>query len=265
MNKGKDSLKWVLLDLIERCNNLRTFKQIHAQLLTSTLVANDLVVPKAANFFGKHVADIHYPCNFLKQFDWSLSSFPCNLIISGYGAGHLPWAAILIYRWVVSHGFVPDVYTVPAVLKSCAKFSGIAEVRQFHTLAVKTGLWCDIFVQNSLVHVYSICGDTVEAGKVFDVMLVRDVVSWTGLISGYVKAGLFNDAVALFLRMDVAPNVATFVSILGACGKLGYLNLGKGIHGVILIPFLDQTAMPEPMLINHLKSDEMLVATVSKM
>ncbi|KAK2358275.1 pentatricopeptide repeat-containing protein, mitochondrial [Trifolium repens] len=233
MNKGKDSLKWVLLDLIERCNNLRTFKQIHAQLLTSTLVANDLVVPKAANFFGKHVTDIQYPCNFLKQFDWSLSSFPCNLIISAYGAGHLPWAAILIYRWVFSHGFVPDVYTVPAVLKACAKFSGIAEVRQFHTLVAKTGLWCDIFVQNSLVHVYSICGDTVDAGKVFDVMLVRDVVSWTGLISGYVKAGLFSDAIALFLRMDVVPNVATFVSILGACGRLGYLNLGKGIHGLV--------------------------------
>ncbi|BAU00569.1 hypothetical protein VIGAN_10217600 [Vigna angularis var. angularis] len=63
-------------------------------------------------------------------------------------------------------------------------------------------------------------------------MLVRDVVSWTGLISGYVKARLFNEAIALFLRMDVEPNVATFVSILGACGKLGCLNLGKGIHGL---------------------------------
>ncbi|XP_050870408.1 pentatricopeptide repeat-containing protein At4g38010 [Lathyrus oleraceus] len=233
MSKGIHSLKWVLLDLIERCNDLRSFKQIHTQLLTSTLVTNDLVVPKVANFFGKHVTDIHYPCNFLKQFDWSLSSFPCNLMIFGYGAGRLPWAAILVYRWSVRNGFVPDVYTVPAVLKSCAKFSGIVEVKQFHTLAVKSGLWCDIFVQNSLVHVYSICGDTLDAGKVFDVMLVRDVVSWTGLISGYVKAGLFNDAVELFLRMDVVPNVATFVSIFGACGKLGCLKLGKRVHGLV--------------------------------
>ncbi|XP_061347881.1 pentatricopeptide repeat-containing protein At4g38010 [Gastrolobium bilobum] len=234
MNKARDSLKWVLLDFIHRCNDLRSFKQIHAHLLTSALVANDLVVTKAASFFGKHVTDVHYPCNFLKQFDWSLSSFPCNLLISGYAAGQLPWAAILIYRWAIRNGFVPDVYTVPAVLKSCSKFSGIAEVRQFHSVAVKTGLWCDIYVQNTLVHVYSISGDNVGAGKVFDDILVRDVVSWTGLISGYVKAGLFHDAIALFLRMDVEPNVATFVSILGACGKLCYLNLGKGIHGLAL-------------------------------
>ncbi|KOM42476.1 hypothetical protein LR48_Vigan05g008000 [Vigna angularis] len=232
MSKAGQSLKSVLLDLIHKSNGLRSFKQIHAHLLTSVLVANDLVISKAAFFLGKHVTDVHYPCNFLKQFDWNLSSFPCNLLISGYASGHLPWLAILIYRWTVRNGFVPDVYTIPAVLKSCAKFYGIVEIKQFHSVALKTALWCDIYVQNTLVHVYCISGDTVGAGKVFDDMLVRDVVSWTGLISGYVKARLFNEAIALFLRMDVEPNVATFVSILGACGKLGCLNLGKGIHGL---------------------------------
>ncbi|KAE9611285.1 hypothetical protein Lal_00011787 [Lupinus albus] len=233
MNKANNSVKWVLLDFIQKCNNLRSFKKIHAHLLTSGHVANDLVLTKVSNFFGKHVTDLHYPCNFLKHFDWKLSSFPCNLVISGYGAGHFPWAAILVYRFVVRNGFVPDVYTVPAVLKSCAKFKGIKEVTQFQCLVVRTGLWCDIYVQNSLVHVYSICGGTSSAVKVFDDMLVRDVVSWTGLISGYVKAELFYNAIALFLRMDVEPNVATFVSIIGACGKLSFLNLGKGIHGLV--------------------------------
>ncbi|KAI4351034.1 hypothetical protein L6164_005423 [Bauhinia variegata] len=227
------SLKWVLLDFMHRCDDVRAFKQIHAQLLTSGLVSNDLVISKAANFFGKYVNDLDYACNFLKHYDWNLSSFPCNLLISGYAAGEIPWASILVYRWTVRNGFMPDVYTIPAVLKSCAKFSAIAEIRQFHSMAVKMGLWCDIFVQNTLVHVYSISGDCVGATRLFDDMPVRDVVSWTGLISGYVKAGSFNDAVFLFLRMDVEPNVATFVSILVACGKLGYLNLGREIHGLI--------------------------------
>lgn len=233
MNNATHSLKWVLLDFLNRCNDLRTFKQIHAHLLTSSLASNDLVITKAANFFGKHVSEIDYACNFLKHYDWSSSSFPCNLLISGYASGDIPWAAILVYRSTVGNGFVPDVYTVPAVLKSCAKFSGIREVRQFHSVAVKTGLWCDFFVQNTLVHVYGTCGDCIGADKVFDDMLVRDVVSWTGLISGYVKAGLPNEAIALFSRMDVEPNVATFVSILVASGKLLDVNLGKGIHGKI--------------------------------
>ncbi|XP_057423014.1 pentatricopeptide repeat-containing protein At4g38010 [Lotus japonicus] len=256
MNKASHSLKWVLLDFIHRCNDLRTFKQIHACLLTSAIVTNDLVITRAANFFGKNVPDIHYPCNFLKQFDWSLSSFPCNLLISGYGAGQLPWSAILVYRWVVRNGFLPDVYTLPAVLKSCAKFSGVGEVRQFHSVAVRTGLWCDIYVQNSIVHVYSICGDNVGARKVFDEMLVRDVVSWTGLISGYVKAGLFSDAVDMFLRMDVEPNEATFVSVLGACGKLGYLNLGKGIHGLVFkCSYVKELVMSNALMDMYIKCE----------
>jgi hypothetical protein len=44
-------------------------------------------------------------------------------------------------------GLCLDVYTVPTVLKSCARFSGIAEVKQIHTLAVKTDLWSDMFIK----------------------------------------------------------------------------------------------------------------------
>ena len=94
------------------------------------------------------------------------------------------------------------------------------------------GFSSDVYVQNSLVHLYSVCGDCRGAGMMFDEMLVRDVVSWNCLMSGFVKIGLFDEALALFLRMDVEPNVATFVSVLVACGRKGYLNLGKGIHGL---------------------------------
>ncbi|KAJ6294599.1 hypothetical protein OIU76_022642 [Salix suchowensis] len=34
--------------------------------------------------------------------------------------------------------------------------------------------------------------------------------------------------------MDAEPNAATFVSVLVACGRKGYLSLGKGIHRLII-------------------------------
>ncbi|GAV61831.1 PPR domain-containing protein/PPR_1 domain-containing protein/PPR_2 domain-containing protein, partial [Cephalotus follicularis] len=118
-------------------------------------------------------------------------------------------------------GFLPDTYTFPAVLKSCAKFVGSNEGRQVHGVITKVGFLCDIYVRNSLVHLYSVCGDFIGAGRTFDEMPVRDVVSWTGIVSGYARAGLFDEAVGLFLRMDVQPNVATFVCVLVACGRRG--------------------------------------------
>ena len=233
MSKTMLSRKWVLLDFIHRCNNFRFFKQIHAQLLTSGIVRDELVVNKVAEFLGKFVEFVEYGCDILKQNDWCISSFPSNLLISSYASSDMPRAAFLVYRRIVRDGFMPDRYTFPVVLKSCTKFLGSGEGRQVHGVVVKMGFKGDVFVGNSLVHFYSVCGDFCAATRVFDDMLVRDVVSWTGLISGYVRAGLFDEAVALFLRMDVRPNVASFVSVLVACGRMGYLSLGKGIHGLI--------------------------------
>ncbi|XP_007217925.2 pentatricopeptide repeat-containing protein At4g38010 [Prunus persica] len=233
MSSTMHSLKWVLLDLIDRCSGLRCFKQIHAQIVTSGLACNDLVANNVVGFLVKNVNSVDYACDFFKQVDWRVSSFPFNTLISGYANGDKPGAAVLVYRRIVRDGFVPDMYTVPAVLKSCVKFLGKGEGRQVHGVVVKMGFQCDVYAQNSLVHFYSVCGDCGGATRVFDEMPVKDVVSWTGLISGHVKAGLFDEAISLFFRMDVKPNVATFVSVLVACGRMGYLRVGKAIHGLI--------------------------------
>jgi pentatricopeptide repeat protein len=233
MSKTMLSRKWFPLDFIHRCNDLRSFKQIHAQLLTSGVVRDELVVNRVAGFFGRFVEFGEYGCDLLKQIDCRISSFPSNLLITGYAGSDTPRAAVLVYRRIVREGFMPDMYTFPAVLKSCAKFLGIGEGRQVHGVVVKVGFLGDLFVQNSLVHFYSVCGDFAVASRAFDDMPVRDAVSWTGLISGYVRAGLFGEAVALFSRMDVEPSKATFASVLVACGRMAYLSLGKGIHGLI--------------------------------
>ncbi|KAM1054548.1 hypothetical protein ACFX2I_001886 [Malus domestica] len=225
--------KWVLLDMINKCSGFRSFKQIHAQILASGLASNDLVASSVVGFLGKSVTSVDYACDFLKQVDWRESSFPFNLLISGCASGDAPRAAFLAFKRIVRDGFSPDMFTVPAVMKSCVKFSGKGEGRQVHGVVVKMGFQCDVYVQNSLVHFYSVCGDCGSAVKVFDEMPERDVVSWTGLISGHVKSGLFDEAMSLFSRMDVKPNVATFVSVLVACGRMGYLSVGKVIHGLI--------------------------------
>lgn len=246
------SSKWVLLDYIRRCNNWKSFQQIHAHLLTTGLVYNDLISNSVVEYFGKSVGvvDYVYACDFLRHLDWRTSSFPFNTMISGYAASDMPKGAVLVYRRIVRDGFMPDKFTFPAVLKSCAKFLGIGEGRQVHGVIFHMGFSCDVYVQNSLVHLYSVCGDFRGAGMMFGEMLVRDVVSWTCLISGFVRTGLFDEAIALFLRMDVEPNMATFVSVLVACGRKGYFNLGKGIHALSF-----KRPMETPLLVGNALMD----------
>ncbi|KAK6936388.1 Pentatricopeptide repeat [Dillenia turbinata] len=249
------SLKHNFLTLISRCTKLRSFKQIHAQLVVSQAIQNDLILTKVAEFFGKHIDLLDYACTCLISVKCA-STFPYNTLISGYATSRAPKVAFLVYRRVVQGGFLPDTYTFPVVLKSCAKFVGVGESKQVHGLIVKMGFCYHMYVQNSLVHAYGVCGECYSACRVFDEMLVRDVVSWTGLISGYVSSGLFRDALVLFKRMDVEPNAATYVSVLVACGRLGNLNMGKGVHGSIVMRGFDVGLVVGNALIDmYVKSD----------
>ncbi|KAE8651515.1 hypothetical protein Csa_019194 [Cucumis sativus] len=227
------NLKWVLLDSIKDCKNLRIFRQIHAQLVTSGLVYDDFVTSKVMEFFANFVEYGDYACDYLEQGNTRLGSFPFNSLINGYVGGEFPQMAVSVYRRMVRDGFVPDMFTFPVLLKACSNFSGSREGRQVHGVVVKLGLLADHYVQNSLIRCYGACGDFSCAGKVFDEMLVRDVVSWNSLISGFMKAGHFDEAISVFFRMDVEPSMTTLVSVLAACARNGDLCTGKGIHGVI--------------------------------
>ncbi|XP_038889932.1 pentatricopeptide repeat-containing protein At4g38010 [Benincasa hispida] len=247
------NLKWVLLHSVEDCKNLRIFRQIHAQLVTSGLVCDDFVTSKVIEFFANFVEYGDYACDYLKQGSTRLGSFPFNSLINGY-VGELPQLAVSVYRRMVRDGFVPDMFTFPVLLKACSNFSGSREGRQIHGVVVKLGLLADHYVQNSLICCYGACGDFSCAGRVFDEMLVRDVVSWNSLISGFMKVGHFDEAISLFFRMDVEPSIATLVSVLAACARKGDLCMGKGIHGVIERRFKLNLILGNAMLDMYVKN-----------
>lgn len=88
------------------------------------------------------------------------------------------------------------------------------------------------------MNMYFVCGLAAPARRVFDEMQARDVVVWTGMVSGYVDTGMHLEAVEVFQEMrrgeEVAsPNVATIVSVASACAGLGSLEYAKWLHGYV--------------------------------
>lgn len=132
----------------------------------------------------------------------------------------------------------PNGLTLVAALSACSKI-GCANVgKSIHGYSLKSvGIGNNIILENAALEMYVGCRDLRSACQMFDVMPERDVVSWTSLLSGYVRNGRYEEAIEVFVSMvrdgEVVPNEATLVCLLGACVLTGGLGLGKGVHSYI--------------------------------
>ncbi|KAG5248022.1 pentatricopeptide repeat-containing protein [Salix suchowensis] len=92
---------------------------------------------------------------------------------------------------------------------------------QLHCQVLKSGFEYDKNIRTTLMLAYSKCGEMDSAFNIFSVMgdEVRNVVSWTAMISGYLQNGMAEQAVNLFCQMSregVRPNDFTYSTILTA-------------------------------------------------
>ncbi|KAJ9702842.1 hypothetical protein PVL29_004541 [Vitis rotundifolia] len=139
---------------------------------------------------------------------------------------------------MLRNGTLPDNYTFPFVLKACARLSFLHKGHEIHSSTLELGVHLDVFLQNVLISVFSSCGAVEAARAVFDMLsaLVRDVVSWNSMISGYLESHRYEPALKVFWELlgdgSLSSDEVTLVSALSVCGRLGLLDLGKKIHGL---------------------------------
>ncbi|XP_073025679.1 pentatricopeptide repeat-containing protein At1g03540-like [Primulina eburnea] len=109
---------------------------------------------------------------------------------------------------------------------------------QLHCHIIKSGLQTDRYVGNILLALYFKLGsDFNDTRKLFDGLYYKDVVSWSSMISGYIRAGKPRDSINLYLDMldyGIDPNAFTLSAVVKACAELGELKLGKCLHGLVM-------------------------------
>lgn len=116
------------------------------------------------------------------------------------------------------------------LLHNCSKAKSVRHGLSLHAVVIKTGLQSDIFLYNHVLNMYAKCGNMGTAHQVFDEMTVRNLVSWSAMISGYDQGGKPLMALNLFSQMQLAPNEFIYASVISACASLRALDLGKQIH-----------------------------------
>ncbi|KAK4774939.1 hypothetical protein SAY86_009874 [Trapa natans] len=219
--------------LLNSCSSLSSLKRVHALIvLTDGTHPSLFLSTKLVSLACKLSPTMEYA---RKLFDRMLlrDVFSWNTLIRGYADVGPCREAVLMYRDMHHSRLSPDCYTFPFVVRCCGVISALLEGREVHCNVIKNGFVSDVFVQSSLIAMYAQCGEISCSENVFSEMDVRNVVSWTAMIAGYVQNGSLVDGLTIFLGMfgsGTKPNAITLVSILPACSSLKLLSMGMLIH-----------------------------------
>nr|XP_004305327.2 PREDICTED: pentatricopeptide repeat-containing protein At1g08070-like [Fragaria vesca subsp. vesca]XP_011466751.1 PREDICTED: pentatricopeptide repeat-containing protein At1g08070-like [Fragaria vesca subsp. vesca]XP_011466752.1 PREDICTED: pentatricopeptide repeat-containing protein At1g08070-like [Fragaria vesca subsp. vesca] len=219
--------------ILQSCSSLSDLKCIHAKTIKAGYYQNLPLTTKLVSLASCMAPTMDYPRNMFDAMS-ERDVFLWNTLIRGYADRGPCHEAIFLYRKMHQSGFSPDNYTFPFVVRSCAVQSALREGTEVHCNIIKNGFSSDVFVQSSLVSMYAQNGETLNSELVFNKMVVRNIVSWTAMIAGYVKNGFYKEGLTVLRDMVASgsqPNVVTLVSILPACASLEFLDLGNLIHG----------------------------------
>ncbi|KAK9092297.1 hypothetical protein Syun_027208 [Stephania yunnanensis] len=161
-----------------------------------------------------------------------------NAMIAGYVQNERYSDAVNLFRQMQQNGGVtrPSDVTLVSVLSACAHLGALDLGKWVDRFITRTGMELNLFLGNALADMFVKCGCLVDAKRVFDKMVERDVVSWSIIISGSAMHGRAEEAFDHFLGMlesRVQPNEVTFMGLLSACTHSGLVEKGLKYFNVM--------------------------------
>lgn len=136
--------------------------------------------------------------------------------------------------------YLPSLEELVKLSRHCADAKWLPFGKAMHAQFVirnQTSSHCHSTYLNSLIRLYVKCGQLGLARNLFDVMPLRNVVSWNNLMAGYLHGGDHLEVIVLFKNMvslqNACPNEYVFTTSLSACSHGGRVQEGMQCHGLL--------------------------------
>ena len=207
-------------------------KQMHAGIVTEGLLRTDVVL-------GTTLMDMYTKCdecaNAQEIFDElpSRNVISWNALIRGYYAQGNSEGALYRFKQMQSEGICPDSSTFSCILNIYGSLRTSKEGKQIHAAVVEElFLGKTNMLENGLIDMYAKCGEIANAEEIFNRIPVQDVVSITGLLSGYVYHGRSEKAIDFFEQLNckgLSTDAVMLTHVLQACGNIGAAETGKSM------------------------------------
>lgn len=137
-------------------------------------------------------------------------------MIRGSQQNQEPRSALVLFDQMKINGVMGDKFTYPFVIRACNDLLEQCRGKCVHGEVLKVGLEMDVFVGTSLIEFYIGFESMRYAYKVFDELVVKDMVVWTAILFGFVsKFGDVERGRELFNRMPNRDLVVWNIMING--------------------------------------------------
>ncbi|KAL6495488.1 hypothetical protein OROGR_030051 [Orobanche gracilis] len=162
----------------------------------------------------------------------------CSAMVSACVSNGEYSEAFKVLKEMILLGMPPNHVTISSILPACADLSALQLGEEIHCYYTKKLFDCHMICQNSLLDMYSKCGDLEAALKVFKYMVEKDIVSWRIMIRGCAENGRPRKALEIFFNLRAFSNekVDEYIiqEVIGAYSQLDENYLRHGFHSLVL-------------------------------
>ncbi|CAI9773257.1 unnamed protein product [Fraxinus pennsylvanica] len=124
--------------------------------------------------------------NSFKVFDEKLymNVVTWTSLLTGYGVNSKHEDALKVFGDMIRMGVIPNQSSFTSALNSCCEMKAIDWGKEIHGAAIKLGFERDVYVGNTLVLLYTACGNISNGLSKFNEIAEKNIVSWNTIIVG---------------------------------------------------------------------------------
>ncbi|XP_052202448.1 pentatricopeptide repeat-containing protein At5g46460, mitochondrial [Diospyros lotus] len=217
--------------IITACANVGALQlgcQVHASVVKLSYSFDAFVTASLVTFYA-NCKQIDYCCKVFNE-NTCKNVVVWTALLTGYGSNHRHEDALKVFSDMIKNGFIPNQSSFTSALNSCCELEDVERGKVIHAAAITQGLETDTFVANSLIVLYSSCGNLKHGIEIFKKIGEKNIVSWNSMIVGCAQHGAGVGALTFFTQMIRAwmdPDAITFNGLLSACRHSGMLEKGR--------------------------------------
>ncbi|PKA49949.1 Pentatricopeptide repeat-containing protein [Apostasia shenzhenica] len=209
------------------CNGILSLnlgEQMHSLIIRSGVGSNCRIGNCLIDFYSKCGLMDNASQVFRSILELDLVSY--TSMISGFCRNNCYNSAVELFSEMVRLGLEPNEYTISSILTACGLLLG----EQIHSYMIKTMIDQSVFSASSLIEFYSRNYRFEEANLVFEKAKTRTVVTWSSMISCFVRHDRVQDAFKLSVEMiseGTEPNEFTLTTLISNCNAISF---GHQLH-----------------------------------